>query len=156
MLCYMWHMVSHWLSRYVTTLVPSHGILQRILALHTLWSPKFFNHIVWFIYRNIKLDSLVYSEFNLSQLGEPTATSSPAKPVQPKTSRQHHKINFLRGINVNFQSIKNKKPELDQIISSVKHDIILGTETWLSPDISSYEYIPDSDYTVCRRYRPAN
>ena len=102
------------------------------------------------------LDSLVDSELNLSQLGEPTATSSPAKPAQSKTSRQHHKINSLRVINVNFQSIKNKKPELDQIISSVKPDIILGTETWLSPDISSYEYVPESDYTVYRRDRPAN
>ena len=28
--------------------------------------PNFLNHIVWFIYRNIKLDSLVDSEFNLT------------------------------------------------------------------------------------------
>ena len=73
---------------------------------------------------DLKYVSLIYRKIHqkvpngkgLSQLGEPTATSSPAKPVQQQTSRQHNKINSLRGINVNFQSIKNKKPELDQII----------------------------------------
>ena len=98
------------------------------------------------------LDSLVESDLNVSQLGEPTATSSPAKPKLSNTKKQTP----LRILNINFQSIKNKKPELDHIISSVKPDIILGTETWLSQETSSYEYFNCSDYNVYRRDRPLN
>ena len=85
------------------------------------------------------LDSLVESDLNVSQLGEPTATSSPARPT--KVNKKYtQKQTPLRILNINFQSINNKKPELDHIISSVKPDIKLGTETWLSKITSSYEY----------------
>ena len=36
---------------------------------------------------------------------------------------------------MNFQSLKNKKPDLLEIIDSVKPDIIMGTETWLDRNI---------------------
>ena len=42
------------------------------------------------------------------------------------------------------QSIKNKKAELHTIIDSAKPDIILGNESWLSPDINNSEIFPDS------------
>jgi hypothetical protein len=41
---------------------------------------------------------------------------------------------------MNFQSLKNKKPDLLEIIDSVKPDIIMGTETWLDSNTSSYDY----------------
>jgi hypothetical protein len=43
---------------------------------------------------------------------------------------------------------KNKKPEVELIIESCKPSIIFGTETWLSNDISPYEYIPSSKYNI--------
>jgi ABC-type Fe3+-citrate transport system substrate-binding protein len=43
----------------------------------------------------------------------------------------------IKIININFQSICNKKPDLLEIINSVKPDIIIGTETWLDKSIPS-------------------
>ena len=53
---------------------------------------------------------------------------------------------------MNCQSIKNKKAELHTIIDSAKSDIILGNESWLSPDINNSEIFPDS-FDVIRRNR---
>ena len=43
----------------------------------------------------------------------------------------------LKIVNINFQSIKNKKPELDILLDTTKPDVIIGTETLLDPTISS-------------------
>ena len=43
----------------------------------------------------------------------------------------------LRILIMNCQSIKNKKAELHTIIDSAKPDIILGNESWLTPDIKN-------------------
>ena len=48
----------------------------------------------------------------------------------------------LRILVMKRQSIKNKKAELHTIIDSAKPDIILGNESWLTPDIK--EMFPDS------------
>ena len=45
---------------------------------------------------------------------------------------------------MNCQSIKNKKAELHTIIDSAKPDIILGIESWLTPEIKNSEIFPDS------------
>ena len=45
---------------------------------------------------------------------------------------------------MNCQSIKNKKAELHTIIDSAKPDIILGNESWLTPEIKNLEIFPDS------------
>ena len=45
---------------------------------------------------------------------------------------------------MNCQSIKNKKAELHTIIDSAKPDIILGNESWLTPDIKNSEIFPNS------------
>ena len=44
---------------------------------------------------------------------------------------------------MNLQSIKNKKPELQTIVVSAKPDMILGCESWLSPDIANSEIFPE-------------
>jgi exonuclease III len=56
-------------------------------------------------------------------------------------------------LTINFQSIKNKKPEVELIIESCKPSIIFGTVTWLSNDISPYEYIPSSKYNIYTKNR---
>ena len=40
---------------------------------------------------------------------------------------------------MNCQSIKNKKAEIHTVIESAKPDIILGNESWLTPDIKNSE-----------------
>ena len=45
---------------------------------------------------------------------------------------------------MNCQSVKNKKAELHTIIDSAKPDIIMGNESWLTPDIKNSEIFPDS------------
>ena len=55
-----------------------------------------------------------------------------------------------------FSLLKNKRPEIDEILTSVKPDIIIGTETWLNNIISSYEYFQPSDYTVFWKDREQN
>jgi hypothetical protein len=62
----------------------------------------------------------------------------------------------LKAICLNFQSIKNKKPQLDIILDSLNPDIIIGTETWLDPSISSSEYFDPGHFTVFRKDRPPN
>ena len=62
----------------------------------------------------------------------------------------------LKILNMNFQSLKNKKPDLLEIIDSVKPDIIMGTETWLDSNIFSYDYCPSNSYNVYRHAIPPN
>ena len=50
----------------------------------------------------------------------------------------------LRILVMNCESIKNKKAELHTIIDSAKPDIILGNESWLTPDIKNSEIFPES------------
>ena len=54
----------------------------------------------------------------------------------PKSSPQ----NFGYELSVN----KKKKAELHTIIDSAKPDIILGNESWLTPDIKNSEIFPES------------
>ena len=82
----------------------------------------------------------------LSSPGEPTAKSSPI----PKSHRQIpiKRREPIKILTINFQSIKNKKEDLLEIIHSVKPNIIIGTETWLDKTIPSHEYLPKELYNV--------
>ena len=100
-------------------------------------------------------------------IGLPTYTSSPIQKNQTQSSsttkkRQgknkkdtHTSKNSepLRLLTINFQTIKNKKPEVELIIESCKPSIIFGNETWLSNNISPYEYIPSSKYNIYTKNR---
>ena len=54
---------------------------------------------------------------------------------------------------VNCQSIKSKKASFENLLSSHDPDFFVGTESWLSPEITNNEIFP-SCYTICRRDRP--
>ncbi|VDI67276.1 Hypothetical predicted protein [Mytilus galloprovincialis] len=76
---------------------------------------------------------------------QPTASSTPKKQVNKRT--QCKRETPLKILNINFQSLKNKRQELQEILISTKPDIIIGTETWLNKDILSSEFFPMIDYT---------
>ena len=80
--------------------------------------------------------------------GLPIASSSPRKKSQVKNA----KIKPLRILNVNCQSISNKREEFEQLLDSTKADVIFGTESWLRKDIKDHEVFPDG-YTVYRKDR---
>ena len=66
-----------------------------------------------------------------------------SKEAKPKTNKAVLKHPF-RILIMNCQSVKNKKAELHTIIDSAKPDIILGNESWLTPDIKNSEIFPDA------------
>ena len=78
-------------------------------------------------------------------------TSSP-KPNVPSYNRKQS--NNLRILNINFRSAKKKGKDLEAIIDTCNPDIIIGTETWLNPQIKSAEIIsPQLGFDVYRRDR---
>ena len=77
----------------------------------------------------------------------PKAASSPIvqQPKEAKSKTKKAVLNHpLRILIMNCQSIKNKKAEIHAVIDSAKPDIILGNESWLTPEIKNSEIFPDS------------
>ena len=52
--------------------------------------------------------------------------------------------NPLKIALINFQSIREKKPQFFSFVDFYKPDIIVGTETWLTPDMYDSKYFPPS------------
>ncbi|XP_063417026.1 uncharacterized protein LOC134699347 [Mytilus trossulus] len=103
-----------------------------------------------------ELETSVDSDNEIIDIGLPTHSSSPIQKNQNKKKKGNHiskNSEPLRVLTINFQSIKNKKPEIELIIDSCKPSIIFGTETWLSNDTSPYEYIPASKYNIYTKNR---
>ena len=69
-------------------------------------------------------------------------------PTKPKSNSKP--VSTLKIMNINFQSIVNKNPDFHCIIETEKPDVVVGTESWLSPEISSSEIFP-LGYTPYRR-----
>ena len=90
----------------------------------------------------------------------PVATSSPkSSQHKNKNADAHHQTKntrkpqrSLKVLVVNFQSIKNKVPELTACLENHSPDVVIGTETWLYPSVLNSELFPE-DYTVIRKDR---
>ena len=93
---------------------------------------------------------------SVSSYGSPIAhpspcTTQPEPPLREKI-KVRNKNNNLRAIVINFQSLKNKKPDLQLTIDNTNPDIIFGCETWLHKKIYTLEILPNN-YTVYRKDR---
>ena len=72
-----------------------------------------------------------------------------------KKSNNTNNQNTLKTLISNFQSIKNKIPDLELLIKTEEPDIIAGSETWLNPNIYNSE-IFNNNYNIFRKDRPDN
>ena len=89
------------------------------------------------------LHNKIYISVNLY-----TSLHQREKPTRNKTP------GTIKILNINCQSVVNKKDHLQTVIDSENPDIIVGTESWLSPSIYDGEIFPPSlGYSVYRRDR---
>ena len=81
----------------------------------------------------------------------PNVKSKKVKPPNPPKLKSFERLTIL---NINCRSVKNKIPDLHQVISQTKPDILCLTETWLKPEINTAEVFPDSlNFNVYRNDR---
>ena len=74
--------------------------------------------------------------------------------IRGTTNRKFPKLKVM---NINFQSVRNKKPELHTLLDTERPDVVCGTESWLTSDISNSEILPpDLGYTMFRQDRIGN
>jgi hypothetical protein len=84
--------------------------------------------------------------------GPPRFQSSPKQNSNGSNKLTHKITNNTEVIVINFQSIKNKKEEFWALIDQLDPDIVIGTETWLSPTINDTEVAPKG-YKAYRKDR---
>ncbi len=95
------------------------------------------------------LDQTDDASSTITSPGLPLAASSPQRKPKPSIKS---KIKPLRILNLNCQSLMNKKEEFHLLLESTKADIVFGTESWLRSDIKDHEVFPDG-YSVYRKDR---
>ena len=88
---------------------------------------------------------------NMTKSENLSPPNSPAPGTQTNRHRRNKKDNLVVAL-LNCRSIKNKVAELEVFLSTTDPDIVLGTESWLTPDIKNSEIFPNS-YTVYRKDR---
>jgi hypothetical protein len=104
---------------------------------------------------SIKINRLEegHNSFNdsLSTINSPLASSSPMQNrsiINNKLSKES-----IRILHINFQSIRNKKVALQNLLETTEADVLIGTETWLNDSIYSSEIIPTGQFDVYRNDR---
>ena len=99
---------------------------------------------------SVNTDSSTETSVNSEpEIGSPMASSSPRIPQRIPGHRPWEPMTVLI---VNFQSIKNKKAEVNNIIAQYSPAVIIGTETWLNGNILSSEIFPQN-YNIFRKDR---
>ena len=91
-------------------------------------------------------------ESPLSEIGSPTAASSPKCTSKMTPSRSGRKDTPLKVGVINCRSIVNKKAEMLNFVKATQADVIIGTESWLSKDIKDSEICPPG-YNIFRKDR---
>jgi len=87
---------------------------------------------------------------NTTHPGSPLHTSSSKREQKSKQESPQHSV---RIISLNLQSNGDKKASFMNIADSAKPDIIVGTESWLHPDIHNSEFTPPGYTVITRRDR---
>ena len=82
--------------------------------------------------------TLSLDSFHSDDIKNPTFTSSPIKPRPNPTSHKPP----LQILNVNCQSLRNKKPTYN-LLDSSKPDVIVTTKTWFNSDVNDSEYFSE-------------
>ena len=92
-------------------------------------------------------------KFHPKRTSTPKSKSNYPSNCKDKPPPQIHKISLadkiLKCLVINFQSLNGKKEEVSNLVSSQNVDVIIGTETWLKPDILNSELLLD-DFDVFR------
>jgi hypothetical protein len=83
-------------------------------------------------------------------LHKTNATSGNQNTNKKRTQPKQAKLTCLL---INCRSLKNKVADLASTINEYKPDVVLGNESWLTPDIGNSEIFPN-DYNVFRKDRP--
>lgn len=81
-----------------------------------------------------------------------SSNSSNDSATPQRNTRQKRKANRLRIFTCNFQSLWNKKAELENTLTTNNIDILIGSETQLECNIGDSEVIPTA-YQVFRQDR---
>ena len=82
----------------------------------------------------------------------PLLSSTPKRCPKDQFSKRNPNLD-LNTLVINFQSLWKKRVELSNLACDTGSDIIIGTETWLTPEHKNSELMLD-DYDIFRRDRP--
>ena len=99
------------------------------------FNSSYFDHSLSFL-----SDPNMYSILDVSE-PDFNMTSTPKKVRNKKSPK--NKARKLKLLNINLRCIMNKIGEFHALVDYEKPDVVIGTETWLSPDICSSEFLPD-------------
>ena len=75
---------------------------------------------------------------DLDTSSDPLHSSTPTR----QSKQDKHPNRPLRLLNVNFQSSRGKSAVIHNLFQHSKPDIVIGSETWLDPDIRTPEISP--------------
>ncbi|XP_072050267.1 uncharacterized protein [Amphiura filiformis] len=89
---------------------------------------------------------------NDNKSGDDDITDSTKNKRKPASKKSLRKEMLFTTLNINFQSIMNKRAEWEAMIHELQPDFIHGTETWLDSSIENAECLPDG-YALHRRDR---
>ena len=103
---------------------------------------------------NVNLSDAFDSQTEDYSPGSPQAASSPQVTTTPTRLRTAIKDNLKVAI-LNCNSIVNKVPEFQTFLADTDPDVVLGTESWLKPEIANSEIFPP-EYNVFRRDRQSD
>ena len=92
------------------------------------------------------------SDYSSNSYGVLDSSVPPKTSIPKKEKMAQRTLPELKVLNINFQSIINKTQEFRCLIDIEKLDVVIGTESWLSPEISSGEMFPPG-YTEFRADR---